>query len=210
MLGIYGGTFDPVHNGHLRAAFEVKESLSLEEVWLLPSHQPPHRDAPEISAADRLMLLRAAIRGSDDFLIDARELERGGPSYTFDTLSAIRAEVGARPVGLILGMDAFLGLPGWHRWRELFDLAHLIVMQRPAFDAEFSGELLDVVAGRMTVEPELVKSRPAGFVFVQPVTQLDISATRIRHLLKAGRSPRYLIPDDALEIILARGFYRSR
>ncbi len=209
MIGIYGGTFDPVHYGHLRTAFEVKESVLLDEVWLVPCRQPPHRSAPEITAEDRLSLLRAAVHDGGDFRIDTRELEREGPSYMFDTLSAIRTQIGARPLCLILGMDAFLELPGWYRWRELLDLAHIIVMQRPALDGQCSAELLAIVGERAAAEPEALRHCPAGLLFFQPVTQLDISGTRIRRLLKEGKSPRYLLPDDVLDIILAEGFYRS-
>jgi nicotinate-nucleotide adenylyltransferase len=199
-LAIFGGTFDPVHLGHLSVAWEAAELLDAE-VRLLPAGIPPHRPAPVASAAQRVAMLRAALRGQARLTLDARELERGGPSYTFDTLHALRTEQGARPLVLLLGADAFAGLTTWHRWRELFDVAHIGVLSRPGVSADLPGELEREVAGRRVADAASLRALPAGKVIELAVTPLEISATRIRELLAAGRDPRYLLPaglfDDA-------------
>jgi nicotinate-nucleotide adenylyltransferase len=193
-LAILGGTFDPVHLGHLRAAWEAAEALDAE-VRLMPAHVPPHRPAPVGSAAQRVALLRAALAAQDRLTLDTRELDRNGPSYTFDTLTALRAEVGARPLVLLIGSDAFAALPTWHRWRELFGLAHFGVLTRPGHVAALPPELAAEVAGCEAASPDQLRARPNGCVLRIAITQLEISATRIRALLDEGREPRWLLPD---------------
>lgn len=136
MIGIYGGTFNPIHYGHLRTAIEVREIFGLDELRLLPCAQPAHRATPEVSSEQRLQMLQLAISEAPELQIDTRELERAGISYMVDTLAAIRAEVRQVPIMLFIGMDAFNGLTSWHRWQELFDYAHIVVMTRPKFGAE--------------------------------------------------------------------------
>jgi nicotinate-nucleotide adenylyltransferase len=210
MLGIYGGTFDPIHYGHLRTALEVTEAVGLDAVRFVPCGVPPHRGAPGATAEQRLALLRAALADAEPgFAIDTLELERPGPSYMVDTLASIRAEIGAEPLCLIVGLDALRGLHRWHRWLDLFELAHVLVMQRPGPVAEFPDELKTPLAQRNTVSPAPLRQRPAGLVHFVPVTQLDISATRIREALAAGRSARYLTPDAVLDSIREMGIYRG-
>lgn len=208
MIGIYGGTFDPVHFGHLRTALEVREALHLDEVRFIPCRQPPHRAEPVASPQLRVEMLRQAVADEAGFVVDTREIDRPGPSYMIDTLASLRAELGAAtPLGLILGEDAFLGLPGWHRWRELTDFAHLVVMTRPGAPAEWPAALATHLHDRMAADANSLRAAPCGSVRFQPVTALDISATRIRELLRAGRSARYLLPDAVLETALASGLY---
>lgn len=212
MIGIYGGTFDPVHFGHLRTALEVREALHLDEVRFIPCRQPPHRAEPLASPEIRVALLRQAVADEPGFVVDGREIDRPGRSYMFDTLAELRAELraelgAATPLCLILGEDAFLGLPGWHRWRELTDFAHLVVMTRPGAPAEWPAALAAHLHDRMTADANSLRAAPCGSVWFQPVTALDISATRIRELLRAGRSARYLLPDAVLETALASGLY---
>src|SRR5579885_3221529 len=140
-LAILGGTFDPVHLGHLRAAWEAGEALDAE-VRLIPTNVPPHRPAPVANAQQRAAILRAALTGQDRLKLDTRELDRAGPSYTFDTLTSLREEIGAqRALVVLLGADAFAGLPSWHRWRELLDLAHIAVLTRPGHVPPLAGGL---------------------------------------------------------------------
>jgi nicotinate-nucleotide adenylyltransferase len=193
-LAIFGGTFDPVHLGHLCVAWEAAELLEAE-VRLMPASVPPHRPPPLASADQRVAMLRAALRGQSRLTLDTRELERDGPSYTVDTLAELRAEQGARPLVLLIGADAFAGLPGWHRWRELFALAHIGVLSRPGVAPTWPAELVDAVAGRGTADAAVLHGQPAGRVIELAVTPLEISATRIRELLGSGREPRYLLPD---------------
>ena len=209
MIGIYGGTFDPVHYGHLRSALEVKEALGLEELRFLPCGQPPHRRTPQALAHQRLRMLELAlVDAAAGFRIDTRELEREGPSYMVDTLASLREEVAERPLCLILGMDAFAGLPAWHRWRELFDQAHIIVMRRPdAPEPDIAETWAGLVAGRRVLETERLRAKPAGLVYFVEVTQLAIAATQIRRLIRSGKDPRYLLPDTVLDWIRAQQLY---
>ncbi len=213
-IGILGGTFDPVHVGHLRAALEIRAALDLAEVRLVPAHLPPHRPQPAASAEHRLALLRLAARGLPGIRVDARELGRSGPSYTVDTLRELRGELGARPLCLLVGEDAFRGLPTWHRWQALFDLAHIVVMQRPPLpgvadepSADLPAALAAFVASRMAPGPSALAQAPAGLVWRQPIPPLDISATRIRGLLRAGGSARFLVTDGCLRYIRRHHLY---
>jgi nicotinate-nucleotide adenylyltransferase len=199
-IGIYGGTFDPIHYGHLRTAFELLQELDLAEVRFVPSANPPHRGAPLTSADLRLRMVEAAIAEVPGFVCDRRELERHGLSYTFDTLATFRAEYPDRPLCLLLGMDAFLNLPQWYRWRELFDLAHIVVAHRPGWRAPEIGTLGELVRERRAEAGDLRRSL-AGGLHVRPVTQLEISSTDLRASLRAGLDPQFLMPDSVRQII---------
>ncbi|MEP6899840.1 MAG: nicotinate-nucleotide adenylyltransferase [Rhodanobacter sp.] len=192
-LVIFGGTFDPVHLGHLNAAWEAAELLDAE-VCLMPTSIPPHRPSPVASASERVALLRAALRDQSRLLLDTRELDRNGPSYTVDTLLELRAEQGDRPLVLLVGADAFAGLASWHRWRELFDLAHIAVLDRPGEQGPLPRALQRETAARWVDSPTALQSMPAGRIVALAVTPLEISATRIRELLAVGREPRYQLP----------------
>ena len=198
LVAILGGTFDPVHLGHLRAAWEAVEVLDAE-VRLVPANVPPHRPAPVASAQQRAAILRAGLAGQDRLKLDTRELDRAGPSYTFDTLSSLREEIGTqRPLVLLLGADAFALLPTWHRWRELFDLAHIGVLTRPGHIPPLPDELTAAIASRETADVETLRATPAGRVLRIAITPLEISATKIRALLREGHEPRWLLPDALL------------
>ena len=199
VLAILGGTFDPVHNAHLRVAWEAAECLDAD-VRLIPANVPPHREQPVASARERAAILRAALAGQERLTIDERELLREGPSWTIDTLIELREEIGEeQPLVLLLGADAFLGLPSWHRWGELFDYAHIGVLTRPGHDiAVLPTELRIKIASRRCADAAALGQTPAGRVLQIPVTPLEISATYIRQVIAGGGEPRYLIPDGAL------------
>jgi nicotinate-nucleotide adenylyltransferase len=199
-LAILGGTFDPVHNAHLRVAWEASEQLDAE-VRLVPANVPPHRDPPVASARERAAILRAALRGQERLVLDERELRRDGPSWTIDTLIELRGEIGAeRPLVLLAGADAFLGLPSWHRWGEIFDYAHVGVLTRPGHEiATLPTELRIKVASRRTSDRNALLASPCGRVLPMPVTPLEISATEVRAVIAAGGEPRYLMPDAVLD-----------
>jgi nicotinate-nucleotide adenylyltransferase len=197
-LAIFGGTFDPVHLGHLSVAWEASELLDAE-VRLLPASVPPHRPAPIASAEQRVAILSAALQGQSRLTLDTRELQRGGPSYTIDTLAELRMEQGERPLVLLLGADAFAGLPSWHRWSELFDVAHIGVLSRPGTEAVLPDELQHMIANRRVDNAAVLRHTSAGKLIELAVTPLEISATRIRELLAAGRDPRYLLPAGLFE-----------
>lgn len=207
-IGVFGGTFDPVHLGHLRPAFEVFEALGCAELRLIPAHVPPHRDTPSLNPTQRLVLLKRAVADTPGFKVDARELGRAGPSYMVDTLASLRGEHPDAPLCLILGMDSFSSLPSWERWRELADYAHLVVMDRPGERFAAEPEFAAWVDERREDDVAALQSSRQGRVYFQAVTQLDISATRIRKLLAAGRSVRFLVPDTVLGLIRDQGLYR--
>ena len=209
-VAVFGGTFDPVHYGHLRVAWEVAEQLDCE-VRLLPSAQPPHRAVPAASAEHRAVMLELALRGQDRLKLDPRELDRRGTSYSIDTLTELRRELGPdRPLIFVLGADAFRALPTWHRWRELPDLAHLVAMTRPRQRLDkLEPELHAAMAGRWTGMVERLRAEPAGRVLVLRVTPLAISSSLVRAALEGGRSPRYLMPDPVLDYLLKHRLYRS-
>lgn len=209
MLGIYGGTFDPIHYGHLRTALEVCDALALDELRFVPCSVPPHRALPRVTADQRLALLRLALEGADPrFSIDDCELKRAGPSYMVDTLSALRAQLRDHSICLIVGLDAFQGMPAWHRWREIFRLAHVVVMQRP-FEASYAEALERLIDERATTDLSMLRSRPSGSIRFQEVSQLAISSSRIRELVRLGKSTQYLLPEAVREFINAEGLYRA-
>lgn len=208
-VGILGGTFDPIHFGHLRSAVELLQDLALSEIRFVPSNIPPHRAATRASGSQRLRMVSAAIAGQQEFRVDDRELQRPGPSYTVETLRSLRQELGQAPLCLILGLDAFVGLPTWHCWQELTTLAHIIVMRRPGTTASYSGELAQLMQSHQIDQPEQLREREAGWILCQEVTQLDISATQIRTLVEQGKSIRYLVPDAVADLIHAEAIYSN-
>ncbi len=207
MIGLLGGTFDPVHYAHLRCALEVQQACDLDRVRLIPCRQPPHRGLPLASPAQRLAMLRLAVDGQPGFEIDERELHREGPSYMVDTLLSLRAEVGPRPLCLLMGMDAFALLDSWHRWEALFDLAHIVVMRRPALNVEPSPAVRAMMDSRRARNAQELRHESAGRVILCTVTQIDISATRIREYIAGGRSARFLLPDPVLDYIRRERLY---
>lgn len=208
MIGLLGGTFDPIHYGHLRVALEIRDALGLKEVRFLPCRQPPHREVPGVDPETRAALVALAIAGTEGFVLDRRELERDGPSYSYDTLRSLREEFGhQRPLCLILGADAFAGLPSWHRVEALLELTHVIVARRPGEEPVMSKALAELIQGRTTDQVADLRASAGGRVIWVEVTQLDISATAIRELLRCGGDPRFLIPDAVLEAIRIQGLY---
>lgn len=207
-VGIFGGTFDPIHVGHLRPALEMREVLGLEEVRFVPCRVPPHRRQPVASARIRAEMVTRAIADVPGFVLDRRELEREGPSYTVDTLAELRRERATSHLVLMLGSDAFLGLPGWHEWRRLFDFAHVAVAHRPGW-APADDDLLGQLRGRLVASPDELWRETAGRIVLIEVTQLEISATALRASIAAGRDIRYLIPEDVREFIEETGCYRQ-
>lgn len=207
-IGILGGTFDPVHNGHLRLALELKQQLQLQQMRLLPCHKPPHRNAPGVASDKRAAMVRLAIAECPELQLDERELQRDQASYTFDSLRELRAEVG-EDVSLIwaLGVDAFAGLNTWHRWRELLDYAHLAVVARPGFSVPETGEVAQLLRDRRALV-QVVDEQTRGSIILPSLSLLPISATAIRAQIARGESPQYLLPDAVWRYISAAGIYR--
>jgi nicotinate-nucleotide adenylyltransferase len=209
-LAIFGGTFDPIHNAHLRVAWEAAEALDAD-VRLLPASVPPHREQPVADARTRAALVRAALVGQARLTLDTRELHREGPSYTIDTLIELRGEIGdERPLVLLVGADAFAGLATWHRWRELFDYAHIGVLTRPGHEAtSLPTELRTKIASRRCADAASLRDAPAGRVLPIAVTPLEISASQVRAILASGREPRWLVPDALFADPVALAPYRT-
>ncbi|HQR61314.1 MAG TPA: nicotinate-nucleotide adenylyltransferase [Methylophilaceae bacterium] len=212
-IGILGGTFDPIHFGHLRMAQELYDELHLANVHFVPAASPPHRDQPQTTTTHRVAMTRLAIATNPAFTLDTRELGRPGPSYTFDTLSELRAELGAdKPLCLLIGGDAFLGLPTWHRWRELLAHAHIVVAHRPGAvpsEAAMSEELRALWRQHGTDNPAHLHASPGGSILLHRITALDISASSIRASLRQGGSVRYLLPDAVADFIQTYHLYQK-
>lgn len=206
-LGIFGGTFDPIHCGHLRTGFELLQQVQFSELCWLPSGNPAHRETPLADAELRLQMVRAAVADQVGFSVDDREVRRTGKSYTVLTLEELRAERGEQPLCLILGMDAFAGLPSWYRWQDILKLSHLIVALRPGWSTPQSGELAALLNERRASAIEDLHAHSAGRIYVHPVTQLEISSTALREILLAGGDPCYLVPEPVRRIIQQTGCY---
>lgn len=210
MIGVFGGTFDPVHFGHLRPAVELLQGLGLDEVRMIPCRQPPHRESPQATPEQRVEMLRLALAGGvPGLVLDEREIEREGPSYMVDTLRSLREERGQEPICLLLGSDAFAGLEGWHCWRELLQLAHLVIARRPGEGFTLAGALAQVYERHLVTDVQALSSSAAGCILHYGVTQMDISASGIRALIAGGRAADFLLPEEVLRFIGQRGLYRE-
>ncbi len=208
-MGIFGGTFDPIHYGHLRTAFEMLQALRFDEVRFMPCGNPPHRDTPVASTSLRLEMVRVATEAQDGFVVDDRELQREGPSYSVDTLLALREEHPERSIGLIIGMDAFLGLPKWYHWQKILQLGHIVVAHRPGWRAPDLGPLGELLAECGTHRISDLHQAKAGHIYVHDVTQLEISSSEIRELVSVGRDPRFLLPDAVNDVIVKSDCYKQ-
>ncbi|TRW96151.1 nicotinate-nucleotide adenylyltransferase [Candidatus Methylobacter oryzae] len=210
MIGIFGGTFDPVHYGHLRSALEVKDIFGLDEVRLIPCADPPHRGQPAVTAEMRLRMLELAIQDRLGLTVDTRELDRHKtdqtPSYMVDTLQSLRQEFPNEPLLLFIGTDAFEHLTGWHQWQRLFDYAHIAVMTRPGFETP---ALNDFFKARLAKNIDRLRQQNAGQLYFQQITQLDISATAIRDMIARKQNPVFLLPDAVIEYIKQNKLYET-
>ena len=212
-IGIFGGTFDPIHFGHLRLAQEIAEFIHMVQVRFVPGGTPPHRAAPQVTSLQRLEMTLLATADNELFLVDDREVKRSGPGFTVDTLTELRREVGAdRPLCLMLGADAFIELATWHRWHEIFSLAHIVVAHRPRFAPEtwpqrMPEPLVREYTKRLLRQPYAVHLSPAGGIATQAIAALDISGSMIRESLARSVSPRYLLPDPVLDYIRKHNLY---
>lgn len=208
-VGLFGGTFDPVHFGHLRTALELKQKLKLDEIRLLPCNVPGHRLEPLASAVQRLHMVKLAIIDEPELQVDDCEVVRQGVSYMVDTLASLRTELGENTsLCLILGTDAFLSLNAWHEWKKIPDLAHIIVVLRPGCTLPSSGVMGRFMHARAALEAQELTNSPSGRVLVQCLTPLDISATAIRSMISIGESPRYLLPDLVWNYIRQQNLYK--
>lgn len=208
-VGILGGTFDPVHNGHLRLAMELATALSMTQIRLVPCARPPHRGQPIASPGQRAKWIRVATANEPILRLDDRELLRDGSSYTVDTLASLRAEMPTTPLCLIMGRDVFAHLPSWDRWKQLFDYAHIVLIERPGIDVTLAPPAAAELEARYVDRVEHLHEQAAGAIYSYAPPPLAISASRIRHLLATGASPRYLLPTPVLDDIMDSDVYRT-
>lgn len=209
MIGVYGGSFDPVHFGHLRIALEITDNLNLSQLLFIPCAVPPHRTAPVASWDQRLAMLEYAIGKVPEFRIDPRESGREGPSYMVDTLKSLRSEKPDAVFCLILGYDAFTQLDQWYQWRTLFKLAHIVIADRPGIKQNLNPDLNEEYQNRVIVNYKLLEKKTAGYIINLTVTGLDISSSKIRHLLHSGKSILFLTPDSVIEYIQSHHLYKQ-
>ena len=210
LIGLLGGTFNPIHNGHLRLAQELADALNFSDVRFIPSANPPHKPAPSVSAQHRAAMVQLAITDNTIFKLDTHELERVGASFTIDTLISLQEELGGSvALCLIMGSDAFAKLNTWHRWQALLDYCHIILVQRPtsATQPQLADELSVLLHDHYTENVSDLATENAGYIHMQKITALDITATNIRAQLGAGYSPRYLMPDSVLDYIKHNKLY---
>jgi nicotinate-nucleotide adenylyltransferase len=206
-IALMGGTFDPIHYGHLRCAEEVRLKLGLDTLYLLPAGNPVHRATPQASKAQRLDMLRLAQAEFPALAIDQRELDREGPSYMFDTLQEIRSQWPEKPLLLLLGQDSANDLHTWHRWQELFTLAHIIILSRPGSSTEYRQELEKQIKKRQVDEPGALAEQKAGSILPVRVAAIDICATTIKSMIRLGRSPDAMLPELVMAYIRDNGLY---
>ena len=208
MIGILGGTFDPIHYGHLRTALDVQQCLSLSEVRFIPCGEPPHRNKPFAEPLQRLAMVRAAISAEKTFIADDREIRRHGPSYMVDTLASLKKDFKSESLCLILGTDAFNGLEQWYQWQRIFELANIAVMQRPTCHGklELNKRILKLLEQRIVDAYNLKRYNNGKICFI-PVTQLDISATTIRQYWQENKSIQFFLPDSVLTLIQQQNIY---
>jgi nicotinate-nucleotide adenylyltransferase len=207
MIGILGGTFDPIHFGHLRTALDVMQGVGLEQIRFIPLHGAVHRDQPETPSSLRLLMVQAAIEDQPGFVADERELKRQGDSYSVDTLASLHEDFPGEIFCLLMGMDAFNGFASWRQPEKILSLSHLIVMQRPGEAVSQHREITALLAARQSRSAADLCAQTSGRILIHPVTQLDISSTRIRSMMAAGESPRYLLPEPVMDLIKENRLY---
>jgi nicotinate-nucleotide adenylyltransferase len=207
-MGILGGTFDPIHHGHLRIALELYQNFAWQEIRLIPCQKPVLQKTAYASTEQRLQMLQLAIAHQPGLLIDQRELKRPTPSYMVETLSALRAEFPRKSLCLVLGYDVLLGLTEWYRWQELLTYAHLVIIPRLSYQVPATGIMAEFIQQHRVSDAALLQEQPAGLIFFAEVTPLAISATAIRRQIAQGLSPRYLLPDAVLAYIQQENLYQ--
>lgn len=203
LLGILGGTFDPIHNAHLQTAHDVKNVLQLDQVLLVPAAVTVHRQQPVLSPQQRLELLRLAVTDKPEFLVETDEIDRGGKSFMIDTLQRLREKHLANLV-LIMGQDAFAAIEGWHRWQELLDYCHLAIDQRPGYGVNYTNALLDQQGWSEVAD---VRQQESGCIVHVEVSQMDISSSNIRDLLRKRQSISQFVPAAVDKAIKENGYY---
>lgn len=212
LVGIFGGTFNPIHFGHLRMAQELASVLAMDEVKFIPSANPPHKDNVMVSAEHRSAMVKLAIADNPLFSLDELELNREGPSYTIDTLVSLRESLGQdTSLCLMMGSDAFVNLNTWYRWQELLDYAHIVLVQRPSAQPQeaLPTEVEALLRDHYTDQHADLANENSGGIIMQSITGQDISATGVRGMFGCGESVRYLVHDEVGSYVQQHHLYRQ-
>lgn len=206
-IGILGGTFDPIHLGHLRMAIELQQSLSLDHVRIIPCYQPVHRKNPEAPAHQRLKMIEIAVQTEPALRVDACEIERKGPSYTIHTLQFLREKFPHQPLSIIMGIDALLSFTSWYQWESILKLSHLIIAYRPNYQLPQTGIVSELLNTHSVTDRHRLREIEGGNILLHPVTSIDISSTDIRKQISQGRNIRYLVPDSVYDFVKKNAIY---
>ncbi|EFB74236.1 nicotinate-nucleotide adenylyltransferase [Providencia rustigianii] len=211
LQALFGGTFDPIHYGHLRPVEALAKQVGLQRVILLPNHVPPHRPQPQASPMQRLEMVQLAVQNNPLFTIDTRELQKSTPSYTLETLSELREELGStQPLAFIIGQDSLLSINTWYGWEQLLDKCHLLVCARPGYSTHFADpQMQQWLNQHQTDNPRQLSLQAKGLIFIADTPLVNISATEIRQKLSSGDSCNDLIPNAVLEYIQAHHLYQE-
>ncbi|MBT4520032.1 MAG: nicotinate-nucleotide adenylyltransferase [Halieaceae bacterium] len=208
-VGVFGGTFNPIHNGHLRSGLELIERLKLDQLRLMPSAIPPHRPTPACSAEHRAAMVELAVMGEERMVCDRRELQRPGRSYTIDSLEELRSEKGPDfSLCLVMGCDAVRDINSWHRWQKLLDYCHVIIIARPGWQLPLAGEVSAWLSDNLQLDGTVIQQSPHGGILVEELRPQVISSTEIRVMLAQGLSTKYLLPERVIDYIHNYNLYK--
>lgn len=207
-IGILGGTFDPIHNGHLHIANEIFLHLNLQTIHLIPCYKPVHRNLPLASAPDRLAMVKLAVADQAGLIADDREIIRGGPSYMIDTLHSLRQDFPRTPLCLIMATDAFQYFDKWKNWQEIADIAHLVVVNRNDYPSPNVTALKTLLEKKQSKNPRVLKQTLGGHIYLMQIPKLDVSGTEIRRLITHGGNPEGMLPEAVLSYIQTHHLYR--
>ena len=208
LIGILGGTFDPIHLGHIYLAEQSYQHLKLQEIRFIPAYQPVHRDTPGASVADRLAMVKLAIADHSNFILDEREIIRQGPSYMIDTLISLHQEMPDNILCLLMATDAFAGFNKWHRWQEILNYAHIVIADRPELPCQLNPILQQYVQRHQIINPDLLKEKTHGSIYFMTISHLPISATEIRQQIAAGKNAAGFLPATVWDYIQKKNLYR--
>lgn len=207
-IAFLGGTFDPIHYGHLQPAIEIQQALNLQALYLMPNYIAPHKKQSHASTGQRIEMVNLAIQGNPNLQIDTRELQREKPSYTIDTLKLLRQEFPSTPLCFIMGMDSLISFDTWYQYQEILNYCHLIISQRPGWQPHFNKTVTDLVNSHKVDNPQQLHEQLAGCIYFQDTSQLDISSSLIRKRLNQQQSIKGLTPDTVCDYIKEQGCYR--
>lgn len=211
MIGVYGGTFDPIHLGHINFASNIQSVISLKKIHFIPCGIPAHREAAAANNEQRLMLLEAALGNEPQYVIDDREIRRGGVSYMIDTLQSLKQDYPDEGLSLLLGSDAFLEFEHWRDWQGILNIANLIIAERPGFDSSvFLKEktLSDLLERSYTDNKEIFQNSRNGKIWIEKIPQFDISSSQIRDLVKRGEPFTDFLHPKVSKLITEQKLYR--